>query len=315
MNFYKEYLCQKLPISLYMNKLAFFSVLAIIFSLSIIAVHESIAESIIPPRHQWKQTDNIDDLTCNNGLVLLQKNNGAPACVSTTAYIKLIDRGYGMYDSSLMMKRPAMMSALMKNMVSNDSIMMHWHDMMQNDPVMMKNTMNDWVSFMKNNTNYLENMMGPMTSDPKLRQKMIEQMKHHPQMESTLKQNPVWMDSVHQPMMSSDMHLGMDKSMQPGMCSWCPEYKMHDNSKSMMLEHSDKVMDMMHHMWINKEMAQDMHKFMLENPSHMAHMQDHMMGPMLRHMMDDPELREKMIEMMLQHQDFMNSIRHENSVN
>ncbi len=76
--------------------------------------------------------------------------------------------------------------------------------------------------------------------------------------------------------------------------------------------HSGRMMDLMHHMWINDEMTNDMHKFMIENPSHMAQMTGQMMEPMLNHMMDDPEIRQQMIEMMLEHQDFMNSIRHQN---
>ncbi len=305
-----------------MNKLAFFFVIAITLSISISMIHESSAQSVIPPRHQWKQIDTIDDITCKDGLILLQKNNGVPACVSPTAYLKLVDRGYGMYDSSLMMKHPEMATNLMKNMASNDHLMTHWHEMMQKDPVMMKTTMNDWVSLMKNNTNYLKNMMSPMTSDPELRQQMIEHMKSHPQMESALKQNTRWMDSVHQPMTDSDMghgmgsgmNQGMDKGAHQDMCQWCPDYERH-----MMPQHpikfanSDRMMDMMHHMWIDNDMIQDMHRFMLENPSHMAQMQHQMMEPMLRNMIDDPELRQQMIEMMLDHQEFMNSIRHENA--
>jgi hypothetical protein len=65
-------------------------------------------------------------------------------------------------------------------------------------------------------------------------------------------------------------------------------------------------------MWINDEMSQDMHEFMLENPQHMAGMSEQMMGEMLGPMMDDPELREQMIALMLKNQGFMNSIRHNN---
>jgi len=51
---------------------------------------------------------------------------------------------------------------------------------------------------------------------------------------------------------------------------------------------------------------------MLEDPSHMAMMSNQMMEPMLNAVMDDEYLREQMIELMLQHKDFMNSIIHEN---
>jgi len=81
----------------------------------------------------------------------------------------------------------------------------------------------------------------------------------------------------------------------------------------MVMYRSDKMMDMIHHVWINSDMTTDMHTMMLEDPSHMAMMSKHMMEPMLNAVMDDADLREKMIELMLQHEDFMNSIRHENS--
>lgn len=51
---------------------------------------------------------------------------------------------------------------------------------------------------------------------------------------------------------------------------------------------------------------------MLEDPSHVAMMSNQMMEPILNAVMNDDDLREEMIELMLQHEDFMNSIRHEN---
>ena len=41
-------------------------------------------------------------------------------------------------------------------------------------------------------------------------------------------------------------------------------------------------------------------------------MSNQMMESMLNAVMDDVDLREQMIDLMLQHQDFMNSIRHDN---
>lgn len=105
--------------------------------------------TFIPPRHQWKTISDIDELTCKEGLVLLQKNNGAPACVSPHAYLKLVDRGYGMFDSSIMMNRPAMINNLMQNMASNENLMHHWHVMMKNDSSMINKAMTDWVLQMK----------------------------------------------------------------------------------------------------------------------------------------------------------------------
>ena len=147
---------------------------------------------------------------------------------------------------------------------------------------------------------------------------MIEEMKYHSEMMNALQGHPRWMDSVHddmRPGMGSGMHMGsgQGQGMHMGNCPWCPEYEMHHmHDHSQEFSHSSRMMDMMHHMWINEEMTMDMHEFMLKNPTHMAQMSKQMMGPMLGFMMDDPELRQQMIDMMLENQEFMNSIRHEN---
>jgi hypothetical protein len=83
------------------NKHNFSFVLFLIFNLSLSPVflaEISGEETIIPPRKQWKEISDIDQLTCKEGLLLLQKNNGAPACVSSSAYLGLVDRGYGMFE-------------------------------------------------------------------------------------------------------------------------------------------------------------------------------------------------------------------------
>ena len=261
------------------------------------------------PHQQWKKSADLDLITCKPGHLLLQKNNGNPACVMPSTYLKLVDRGYGSHNQSMTDKHPEMMRHLMNSMVSNEKLMHHWHEMMQKNPAMMMQTMNNWVSQMKDNPKLLKSMLAPMTSDLELRDKMIHIMKSHPQMESHLKSHSSWMDSIHQPRMGSGMEQGMQKSE----CIWCSDYENHPmNSHEMMVSGSDKMMDMIHHVWINSEMTTDMHTMMLEDHSHMAMMSNQMMEPLLNAVMDDEDLREQMIELMLQHEDFMNSIRHEN---
>ena len=46
----------------------------------------------------------------------------------SSTYLKLIDSGYGQYDSSIMSKRPEMMTQLSQHIVSNEELMYHWHD-------------------------------------------------------------------------------------------------------------------------------------------------------------------------------------------
>ena len=267
------------------------------------------AQQDMRPHQQWEKFGDLDLLTCKSGHLLLQKTNGNPTCVIPSTYLKLIDRGYGSHNQSMMEKHPQMMNNLMNNMASNEKLMYHWHEMIQKDPNMMMQTMNNWVSQMKENPELLKNMLTPMTSDPELREKMIQTMKNHHQMENHLKSHSMWMDSVHQSVMGSGMGQGMHQSG----CMWCSDYE-HTPMKShgMIMSHSDKMMDMIHHLWINPEMTTDMHTMMLEDSSHMAMMSNQMMEPMLNAIMDDEDLREQMIELMLQHQDFMNSIRHDN---
>lgn len=314
------------------------------------------------PHQQWKKFTDLDMLTCKSGHLLLQKSDGNPTCVIPSTYLKLIDRGYGIHNQSMMDKHPEMMINLMNSMASNEKLMYHWHEMMQKNPTITKNTMDDWVSQIKKNPELFKNMLAPMTSDPELRKKMIQTMKNHPQMEIHLKTHSAWMDSVHQPMSSGTSH-GSEFEMSDGMCGgkndgisnhtesmscgmgddksgmnhgdsemgcpmcekmmekkrfencpWCPNYMHHSMSSHFMtMSNSEKIMDMIHHVWINSDMTKDMHTMMLEDSSHMAMMSNQMMEPMLNAVMDDVDLREQMIELMLEHQDFMNSIRHDNS--
>lgn len=261
------------------------------------------------PHQQWKKFADVDMLTCKSGYLLLQKSNGNPACVMPSTYLKLVDRGYGNHNQPLMDKNPDMMNNLMIQMVSDNKVMSHWHSMMQQNPELIMQTMADWVLQMKDNPELLKNMLSPMTSDPELRKKAIHTMKNHPQMETHLKSHSVWMDSIHQPMMGS----GTGQGMHPSECTWCPHYEHQSmNSHEMVMAGSTKMMDIIHHVWINSEMTKDMHTMMLEDSSHMAIMSNQMMEPMLNAVMDDEDLREQMIDLMLQHKDFMNSIRHEN---
>ncbi|MDX1596745.1 MAG: hypothetical protein R3327_07385, partial [Nitrosopumilaceae archaeon] len=140
--------------------LAIFLSLILVISITPMLFSDSFAESV-SPRHQWKIVSDIDELTCNNGLILLQKFDSTPACVSPETYLKLVDRGYGMFDSSIMKNRPAMLNNLMKEMISTHSLIHHWHDMMLDNPSVLNHTMSNWVSQMKTNHDFLANVMAP----------------------------------------------------------------------------------------------------------------------------------------------------------
>lgn len=269
---------------------------------------DSFAENL-SPRQQWKQFADPHMLTCKEGFVLLQKNNGYPTCVTPSTYLKLIDRGFTKFDFTIILHRHDMIISLIENFTSNQNLMSHWHEMMLKNPNVTSKTILNWISQMKENPELLKNMLGPMTSDPSLRKKMIDEMKKHPVMEVSLKQNTAWMDSVHGSMMDS----GMAQGKYNEECLWCPQLTHHNSMDySMRFSHSDRMMDLMHHMWINDQMNQEIYQFMLKSPEHMALMSEQMMSEILNPMMDDPQLREQMIDLMLKHPGFMNSIRHNN---
>ncbi|MDH3676863.1 MAG: hypothetical protein OEQ12_00990 [Nitrosopumilus sp.] len=268
---------------------------------------------IISPKHQWKLFVDLDGLKCKEGLILLQKSNGFPACVTPSTFLKLIDRGYGKFDSSQLMNRPDMMTNLMSGMIDSSQLMHHWHTMILNDPKIMQQTMSNFVLQLKENSEFMTNIMSPMITIPELREQMIEHMKNHNQMMISFQDHPGWMDSVHQPIMGSNMGQGMTSGWyEKGECSWCPEIKQNSLYHHSGF-HQPKIMeDMMHHIWINEKMRNQMHELMLGNIGHMGFMINEIMEPLIELMMNDPELRDQMIEMMLEHQGFMDSIRHEN---
>ena len=262
----------------------------------------SLAQQELSPHKQWKKFADPDMLTCKSDFLLLQKYDGKPACVMPNTYLKLVDRGFGSHNQSMIDKRPEMMNHLMQSMASNEVLMLHWHQMMQKNPVLLKQTLDTWILQMKENSDLLKNTLGPMMSDNHLRDKMIHTMKNHDTMENHLKMNSKWMILVHQPITNPETTL----------CTWCPDYPELTSSYLLNDSNSDKTMEIIHYVWINSEMTHDMHTLILQNPSHMHMMSTHMMEPLLNAIMNDQNLQQEMIELMLDHGEFMNTIRHEN---
>ena len=258
----------------------------------------------LSPRQQWEKFTVPDLLMCKEGFILLQKNNDYPACVTPSTYLKLIERNFTKFDFTLILDRSNMMNYLIQHMTSDTNMINHWHDMLLKNPNVINKMTVDWVQKMKEDSTYLKNVIGPMASEPQLREKMILLMKKHPVMEEYLKNNSDWMDSVHQ------SNHTMDKDIHMDMCPWCPDYEHSLSTVHAMNPESDKMTELIHHIWINNKLSHDMNQLMLENPTHMAMMSDIMMDDILFPIMDDSQLRENMAELLLEHQAFMNSIRH-----
>lgn len=281
----------------------------ILFLITPIMLYEN-SFSQIPepsPRQQWNHLPDPNNLTCKSGLILIQKNNGFPSCVSPSTYMKLVDRGYGKFDSSQLMKRSEMMLSLMHEIIKDTRLSTHWHTMMQNDPKILNQTMSGMVLNLKENSLPLDHVIGPMMVNPQMQKEMIAQMKKNDQMMMSLQENPKWMNSVH----DSTTNHEIDEQNE---CPWCMEMEVIQNSKNHAF-HRPKVMeDMLHHIWINEKMRNQMQFFMLENPDHMKIMTNHLLEPILENIMSDPDLRQQMMLTMMNNQEFMNSIRHENQI-
>ncbi|QMU55501.1 MAG: hypothetical protein GKS07_04915 [Nitrosopumilus sp.] len=269
----------------------------------------SFAQKETSPHQQWEKFADIDMITCKPGYLLILKTGGNPLCVTPATYLKLVDRGYGNYDPSIMSQRPAMSNDLMHAMISNESLMQHWHEMMQKNTTVKMKTAANWISHVRDDPDLLKNILDPIASDPKLRLAMIDVMENHTHMETSLKQHSGWMDSVHHPMINPEKANVTGNSA----CTWCTEYQMHGNDEYLNeFTSHDRMMAMIHAMWLNLKTSQDLHRMMLENPVHMGQMSKQMMDPVLNMVMDDERLRQQMIDLLLEHQDFMNTVRHGN---
>ena len=263
----------------------------------------SFAQKDLSPLQQWKKVADPDMLSCNEGYLLLQKDNGYPACVSVSTYFKLIERGYGKFDFTLLDNHPEMINQIIDKILNEQKLTHHWHEMMMKNPTILKETLDIWNIKMKENPTFLKNMLGPMTSDPILQEELVIIMRNNPEMENSLKQNDRWMISVHHPIGKSHG------------CEWCANHKIkqkydfsHDGTNS------DKMTILIHQLWSNTSTSKQINERMLENPSHLAAMAQQLMEPMVNSIMDD-QVRQEMINLMLENHDFMNSIRHENPVN
>ncbi|WP_316504160.1 hypothetical protein [Nitrosopumilus sp.] len=173
---------------------------------------------------------------------------------------------------------------------------------------------------MKDDPKLLKNMLGPMTIDPKLRDQMIQTMKNHPIMELSLRQDSLWMESIHQPITSSSIENDQDsmnncytcgttqETMPKPSCSWCPDFERQPTDRLWQdFSNSGKIMEIINSMWTNSGTSKEIHNIMIQDPSHMAQMADQMMDSMLNVIMDDEILRQQMINLMLENDDFMNS--------
>jgi len=104
---------------------------------------------MMSPRQQWMMTNNIEEITCREGMVLMLKGaNATPACLSSNSYLRLADRGWGNFDVNMMVNRPQQMQGVMNSMMNNPQMAQQWQDMMANNPQQMQSMANQMTSSM-----------------------------------------------------------------------------------------------------------------------------------------------------------------------
>lgn len=100
----------------------------------------------ITPRQQMKTITDPNQIICQSGMGLMLGNNGNPACVSPSTYMRLVDRGWGNYDFNQMTRDQQFMTGLMNNMMYHPQLM----GQMMNNPQMIQamHANDQWMGMM-----------------------------------------------------------------------------------------------------------------------------------------------------------------------
>jgi len=203
------------------------TIIALVFILplvALLALSPILADSIfaqtqryIPVMHQWNLHHDLAQLTCAKGTaILLMDNDGEPTCVKPSTYLTLVDRGYGKFDSNIMMNRPMMMQGLMGQMMDDPNLTQQMIDNMMNNQQMMQSMMsnNQMMGMMRGgmmgqgqmgqgmmgqgmmgqgmmmrSPEVMNDMMNQMIQNPEFRQQMIDEMQRHHDFMKELSEN------------------------------------------------------------------------------------------------------------------------------
>ncbi len=112
----------------------------------------------MPVRHQWMMTNDPNQLVCQPGMGLMLGNNGNPACVSPSTYMRLVDRGWGNYDINQMTRDQHFMTGVMNNMMYHPQLM----GQMMNNPQMIQamHANDQWMGMMHSQAMMMGQGMG-----------------------------------------------------------------------------------------------------------------------------------------------------------
>ncbi len=206
-------------------------------------------ESKMSVKQQWEMFPNIEQITCANGYgILIKESTGTPVCVKPAVYLRLVNRGYGEHDFSLMSKNQEFMTGIDNNIMNHPEL----QDDMINDP--------DMIQAMQNNPEWMDHMQGKgMMDQDKMGDGMMDQDK--------MGEGMMEQDKMGEGMMEQDKM--MDKYTMG--CKWCPtsEKQMGEpwmvNDPQRMDEMMDKLIDdpqfrdqIMNHMMGNSQFIEQL---------------------------------------------------------
>jgi len=126
--------------------------------------------------------------------------SGTPVCVNPDTWLRLADRGWGMWDVNMMMQNPQQTQQIMNSMMNDPEITKLWHDTMTTaNPQHMQNMIDQMTTAMKQSPQNSWPMMNFMMSDPELRQQMMNQMMMNPQMMQSMMSHQQFMQQLNNP--------------------------------------------------------------------------------------------------------------------
>ena len=212
-----------------------------------------------------------------------------------------------------------MMNNWMPQMTQNNQWMMNMMGPIMNDPELSQQMMNHMMM----NPQMMQNMqsnkqwMGMMHGDPMMSSGMYHGMMTNSTMNCPW--CPFMQDSMNQSMMGSGcawcqgstghgmMGSGMtNQGIMTGqhMQSSTPD-RSPTTSHGWMMQNPQHMQSMMNNMMSDPQSMQTMHGMMMQNPQHMHGMMNNMMGPMMNHMMNDPQMQQQMMNHMMKHPQMM----------
>ncbi len=71
------------------------------------------------PLAQFKEGVPASEIACKTGFVLMVRESGSPACLTSPSYLRSVDRGWGVADLDLLQKNPEQLDSIIASIMQN----------------------------------------------------------------------------------------------------------------------------------------------------------------------------------------------------